>query len=260
MAVKNGNKHTRRKIAKKTKAIQPDDYFSAGPFQLARFGKNIISQTKWPEGKFDEMQEKLVERFPEVVQSIDNVISKIANLVKTLPPEKVLQRAWGEMAVHHLGISSESDIERDDAISQRMVDYLQSVITSIKPDDEQEDEITEDVWQALRNLVGELFSQLNLNYQICRTAATRNGNPDYDEEFEELYFSAQLFWCNVRGKRYLYHEEVHFFDLISPHSDALDELFGITAEQLIGEIVNIQHALTRGMGEEIGRASCRERV
>jgi len=42
-------------VPKKYKTAQPDDYISAGPLQMARFGKNIICQTNWPEGAFDEM-------------------------------------------------------------------------------------------------------------------------------------------------------------------------------------------------------------
>jgi hypothetical protein len=236
-------------VARKRKMIQPDDYFSWGPLQMARFGKNIVFQTNWPDGAFDEMQHELIKRFPEVVKNIDDVVSKIADLVRTLPPEKILQRAWGEMAVRHLGMDSESDADTDDIISIRMVDYLQSVIVAIKPDDALRDEITEEDWQILRSLVKELFNQLNLDYQICRTAVKRKANPDFDLEYEGLYCKLERFWCNIRGQRYLYHEEEYFTDLISPHSDILNSLFGITAEQLIDEILKIQHALTRGIIE-----------
>ena len=82
-------------MPKKNKTVQPDEYFSAGPLQMARFGKNIVCQTSWPDGAFDEMQKKLIEQFPEVLQSIDCIICKIVDLVITLPPESILQRAWG---------------------------------------------------------------------------------------------------------------------------------------------------------------------
>jgi len=236
-------------VAKKGKAIQPDDYFSAGPIQVARFGKNIVCQADWPAGEFDKMQQKLIERFPEVVKSIDNVISKITSLVEVLPPEKVLQRAWGEMAVRHMGIASEVEINSDDAVSLRMVDYLQSVIVAIKPSDVLKEEVADEDWQVLRNLVGKLFDQLNHEYQICKTAVRRSEDPELDMAFETYCFKAQVYWCNIRGHRYLYHEEEHLSDLISPHSDALTELFGITSSQLIEEILKIQHALTRGMTE-----------
>ncbi len=234
-------------MTRKNKTIQPDDYFSAGPIQIARFGKNIVCQADWPEDMFNEMQQKLIEQFPEVVQNIDNIITKIADLVKTLPPEKLLHRAWGEMAVGHMGMESESGADTEDVLSLRMVDYLQSIIVAVNPDDTLKNEITEEDWQTLRSLVEELFNQLNLDYQICRTAVKRKENPDFDIEYEAFYHKAQMYWCNIRGHRYLYHEREHFEDLISPHSNIINELFGITAEQLIDEILKIQYALTKGI-------------
>ena len=236
-------------MVRKGKTIQPDELFSAGPLQVARFGKNIVYQTDWAEGAFDELQQKLIERFPEVVKNIDNIILKIVNLVGTLPPEKVLQRAWGEMAVHHMGMESESDADIEDVISLRMVDYLQSVIVATKPNGTPKDEITEEDWQGLSELVEELFDLLNREYHICRTAVKRKEDPDFDIELEEYYFKAQIYWCNIRGHRYLYHEKDHFLDLVSPHSDIIDELFGISADKLVNEILKVQHALTRGIIE-----------
>ena len=236
-------------MPKKSKTTPPDDYFSAGPLQMARYGKNIVYQTNWPEGAFDEMQQNLVERFPEVVRDIDSTICRIVDLVINLPPERVLQRAWGEMAVCHMGMSSESDANADDVVSLRMVDYLQSVIGSVKPKGTPKDDIGEDDWQTLRSSVEELFNKLNFDYQICQTALRRREYPDFDIGFEGFYYKAQMYWCNIRGHRYLFHEEEHFRDLVSPHSDILNKLFGITAEQLITEISKIQHALTMGMIE-----------
>lgn len=213
-------------MPKKSKTTLPDDYFSAGPLQMARYGKNIVYQTNWPEGAFDEMQQKLVERLPEVVRDIDSIICRIVDLVIELPPERVLQRAWGEMAVRHMGMSSESDADSDDVVSLRMIDYLQSVIASVKPKGAPKDEIGEDDWQTLRSSVEELFNKLNLNYQISQTALRRKEDPDFDIEYEEFYYKAQMYWCNIRGHRYLFHEEEHFRDLVSPHSDILNKLFG----------------------------------
>ena len=179
-------------MPKKSKTTPPDDYFSAGPLQMARYGKNIVYQTNWPEGAFDEMQQKLVESFPEVVRDIDSTICRIVDLVIGLPPEKVLQRAWGEMAVRHMGMSSESDADTDDVVSLRMVDYLQSVIASVKSKDAPKEEIGEDDWQTLRSSVEELFNKLNLDYQICQTALRRKEDPDFDIEYEEFYYKARI--------------------------------------------------------------------
>ena len=239
-------------MPKKNKTVQPDEYFSAGPIQIARFGKNIVYQTSWPEGAFDEMQKKLIKRFPEVLQNIDCIICKIVDLVITLPPESILQRAWGEMAVRHLNMASESDATSEDIVSVRMVDYLQSVIAAVKASGVQKNEITENDWQSLRSLVEELFEKLNQDYHICLAAVRREENHCLDANYEEFYYKAQVYWCNVRGRRYSCHEEEYLNDFLSPHSEIFNKLFGVTTEQLITEIMRIQHALTRGMIEASG--------
>jgi hypothetical protein len=236
-------------MTRKNKPVKPDDFFSLGAFQMARYGNRLFCQTNFTNEDFTEIQQNLAEQFPDVVKNIVNIVSKIADLVSTLPPEKVLYRAWGEMAVRYMGNVSECDTDFEDMISLRMVDYLQSVIVAIKPHDMLKDDIAEEDWKTLRSLVSDLFNQLNIDYQICRTALQLKENPNFDIEYETFYYKSQIYWCNIRGKRYLYHEAENFKELISPHSDVLNKLFGITAEQLINEILKIQYSLTRGIIE-----------
>ena len=238
---------SKNKRLKERRAGKPDDYFSYGPVEIARFGKINVFRSNFAPEQFSEMQSKLTERFPIVCQEIDDKISTIVKEVNKYPPTEILKRAYWEMVGNHLNIGSEIDIDQDAAISLRMVDYLQSIIASVPATQGDQNELTDEKWNGLRELVGALFSQLNIDYQICRTAFNRSQNPNFDIEFDEYYHKAQIYWCNIRGHRYLYHEKSHFQDLLSPHSDVLNELFGITAEQLIEEISKIQQALTRGM-------------
>lgn len=238
---------SKNKRGKKRKAVKPDDYFSYGPVEIARFGNFNVFRSNFTPEQFNEIQAKLVERFPIVCQEIDDKISTIAREVKKYPPTDLLKRAYWEMAGKHLNIGSEIDIDQEAALSLRMVDYVQSIIASVSALPGDLEELTEEKWNGLKELVGELFNQLNMEYQSCRTAFNRSQHPDFDIEFEEYYYKAQIYWCNVRGHRYLYHEKSHFQDLLLPHSDVLNELFGLTAEQLIDEISKIQRALTRGM-------------
>jgi hypothetical protein len=95
---------------KRQKPVEPDDSFEWGPFRIAQYGKNIVWQSNWPEGEFKKAQQRLVEQFPQVVKEIDELILEIAELVCSLPPEQVLHRAWGEMAVKHMKITAEAEI------------------------------------------------------------------------------------------------------------------------------------------------------
>jgi len=174
--------HKAKELSAKRKRIQPDDYYRSGSLEMARFGKHVIMRSDMPQDKFEEMQTNLVENFPEVCKEIDDIIAQIVDMVSKLPPAELLKRAYWEMAAHHLNMESESYADSDDIISLRMVDYLQSIIASATPADVIEDEITENNWLELRKLVGELFSKLSLDYQICRTAFNRRNNPEFDLE------------------------------------------------------------------------------
>jgi hypothetical protein len=239
-------------MAKKNKVVKPDEYFSSGAFQMARFGKNIVCQNNFTDEEFINVQQNSIEEFPNVIKNIDEIVSKIAEIISRLPPQKILYRAVGEMSARFIGMTSESDIDGEDLVSQRMIDYLQSVIAGVKPHDTIKEDITEEDWQILRSLVSELFTLINLDYQNCRTAVEMKGNADFDLEFEMFYYKSQIHWCNVRGHRYPPHEAEYFKELIVPHSDVLNKLFGINGEQLVKEILKIQHSLTKGL---IGAAS-----
>lgn len=215
---------------------------------MARFEKNVIQETNWEEEEFDKIQKHLIENYPKVVRDINTLVSEIKNIIKVLPPEKLLYRAWGEMAVTHINIESESEMSQEEAISLRMIDYVQSVITAVPPAEDQRDDVTDEEWEELSSKIKQLFYNI-LNYQICRHAKNRADDPNLDENFEEFQSRAQIYWCNVRGKRYPVHQSVHLEELFLPHTDAFQELFGISGKQFVREINRIWHALSFGISD-----------
>lgn len=54
--------------------MQPDEFFSKGPLSVARFGRNVVFQSDWPEGAYAEAQEQLINDCPKVVQEIDQLV------------------------------------------------------------------------------------------------------------------------------------------------------------------------------------------
>ena len=234
-------------MAKKLKPRKPDETFSMGPLAMARFGKNIIYESNWPDGEFDKFQKHLIEDYPKIVGDIDMLITEIADLIKILPPEKLLQRAWWGMAMAHMRIEGESEIGEKEATSMRMIDYVQSVIAAVPPAKDQRDDVADEEWDNLRSKIEQLFTRVNLDYQICRTAKNRIDDPNLDKNFEEFQFKAQLFWCNVRGHRYQVHQPAYLEDMFLPHTGVLQELFGISGEQFVMEIKKIWHALSFGI-------------
>ncbi|HEY9158327.1 SEC-C metal-binding domain-containing protein [Candidatus Binatus sp.] len=220
-----------------------------GPITAARFGKNIIWRSNWPKGAFEETQKHQVESYPKVVQEIDTLISEIAGLISVLPPDKLLHRACWEMAYLHTKVAAGANVHSEEVTSVRMIDYVQSVIAAIPPVLDQRQDVTEEEWAALRGKIKELFVRVNLGYQLCRTAKNRAEDPNFDRNFEKFRFAAEIYWCNVRGKRYQVHEPAYLKDMFLPHSDVLQELFGISGEQFVDEITKIWHVLSFGIGD-----------
>ena len=236
---------------RRNRSVKPDDSFSSGPLTVARSGPNMFWRVDWPEDAFREFQENQHALYPKVVQEIDTLVFEIADIVAKLPPERLLHQAWRELADRHSKIESESDLDIADAVSMRMLDYVQSIIAAVSPSPDQASEITEDDWLQLSEKVGALFEKISHSYQVCRTAKNRATDPHFDLTLEEFHFRAQIHWCNVRGKRYQVHEPAYLRLMFLPHSDVLMELFGISGEKFVDEVIKIWHALSFGLGDAL---------
>jgi len=190
----------------------------------------------------------MAEHFPTVVAEIDALVASIAAQIARLPPDRLLLRGWWEYAATVLGLGGKKALESDRLAAMRMVDYVQSVIVSVKPDT-YNDDVSEDDWNKLKVDVGTLFNRLTLEYQMCLTAHRRKQDPDLDMALEEFRFRAEALWMNIRGKRYQAHERQALLDVLAPHSDVLVRLFGIDATSLVDEFDKILEKLTRGLAD-----------
>ena len=191
----------------------------------------------------------LIENYPKVVRDIDRLVSGIEGLIKVLPPKDLLLRAWWEMALMQAQeeFQTEIDIGEDKIISWRMIDYVQSVIASVKPTENKKSNVTDEEWNDLKSKVDQLFTKINNEYHIARTMKNITDNPGIDIYFEEFRVKAQLHWCNVRGKRYQIHQPVYIEEMLLPHKDMLQEIFGIPGKQFIEELNKIWYTLSYGI-------------
>jgi len=238
-----------KKNKKRLKPVKPDEVFSRGPFQLARFGKDLLWQSNWQEGQYEEFQRNLVEKYPVIVNEINLAISQVENLVSQLPADKILQRAWWEKAMSGRHIIAESDVKTADAMAMRMIDYIQSMLAASAPSETQKEELSEEDWQLLCSSIENLFETLNGNFHICATAKRRAESNNYDDALEEFLFKSQIYWCNVRGDRYQAHQLTALSDFLLPQTQVIEDVYNISAPQLLEELSKIWHSLTFGAGE-----------
>jgi preprotein translocase subunit SecA len=229
---------------------KPDDYFAWGPFEIARFGKNLIWKSHATATDIAAVQDRAFAHYPVVVAEIDALVSSIAARIACLPPARLLHRAWWEYATTVVGFGGKKTTESDQLDAMQMIDYVQSVIVAVKPESHADD-VSEDEWNTLKTDVATLFHRLALEYHICATAHRRARHPGMDMHLEEFRFRAEILWMNVRGKRYPPHDLIALLDVIAPHSEALEKLFGIEAAALVGEFDKILTNLTRGLADAV---------
>src|SRR5436309_15679275 len=103
-----GSKKRRRRKKRGVRGeTKPDDYFAAGPFEFARFGRVMVSRSRATSEEWQEAQSKMALDLPKITSEIDELVTRIADRVSRLPPERLLHRAWWEHAALVIGLGGE---------------------------------------------------------------------------------------------------------------------------------------------------------
>lgn len=157
---------------RKAKNVKPDDYFAAGPMEFARFGRLMIGRSRATQEQFEAAQAKMAAQYPMTVGEIDALVASIAAQIVRLPPDRLLQRGWWEYSATMVGLGGKEAGDSEKLAAARMVDYVQSVIVSMKPEQYAAD-VSEEDWIKLKANVETLFRRLTLDYQMCLTAHRR---------------------------------------------------------------------------------------
>lgn len=236
-----------KKTDRKDRRRRPDEYFSHGPIEIARFGKIVVTRNNLSSEQFAELQSSLRNRLPGVIDEIDDAIARASALVAKLPPTALLQRAWWQAAMLNMKVRTEAEIGLEHVNAFRMIDYVQSLVTSVPRAATPEDEVSEENWGQLSDLVETIFAKLNGEYQASLTAHNKTQDPPPKDELEEFRFKAETYWANIRGKRYQNHEVVAAEEVLSPHTQVIEELFDLTSAEVVEGLKQILHNLTFGL-------------
>jgi len=200
------------------------------------------------EVEFNDSLRREAELLPDITTTIDRVVTRIAERVRQLRPKDLLLHSWWMKLIGDLPVQAESDVGPDQTLAMRMIDYVQSVIVSVPPAMRQR-EVTDDDIKQLRDDVEELFGLINDAYFMANTAKRQLKDPTYDEDREVFEFRAQLHWCNVRGDRYSQHFIEQLVDFISPHTQIVQELFGISASTFVEGIKAVVDSISIGVNQ-----------
>ena len=232
---------------KKKKIAKPDEFYSRGRLSVARFGNDVVMRSEIDDDQFRQLQERLLERLPDVETEINELIKSVVAIVAANRPDEILKRAWWNQAMRAFDYEAEADLTTGDGVAFRLIDYIQCVIASIPPSENVKDEFSDEDWAELESLVEKLFGKVNFEYATCLTAKRKNENPDFDLVTEEFRYRAQFYWNNVRGKRYQFHQLQALRDILRDQNALIEKVYGVGADHLIAELGKIWHNLTFGI-------------
>lgn len=238
-------------MKKRRKTInKPIAKYNNGLFSIEEYENGIFLSSNLDDSQKDIMMGKLAAAYPNLLKEIDQIVSDIEGVVSTLPPDQLLLRAKQEQQVRHLGLIAEADLTPEHILSQRMVDYIQSMVAAAPRSMNQKKEVSEDDYLSLKKLVGSLFNKINGEY-IHASTAYRMLNESSDFALEKFITQSVLQWCNVNGNYYQIHQIESLESLLLDQSDFIEQTYGISSDQLISEFHKIWYSLTFGLNDAV---------
>lgn len=230
----------------KKKVIQPDDYFSNGVFEIARYGKMVAMANHMDEEQHEMFMERVADSYDETVNDIQNIIYEIRLLVSKCDPLKLLKYAYGQFFQSLLGITSEAQLKEENVIQGREVEYIQSILASTEVEKTNNQEDQSELFFSISEKISEMYKKINSEFFISYTAKERLNNPEITPEVE-MFVIESIFSTLYRGERYPVFEIEHLQDLLLPHDDIFLKLYNIKSEDFIKGLHNIQKVLSSGM-------------
>ena len=148
---------------KKTPA---DDYFNNGLFEMARFGTNVVMKNIMTPSQHSKYIDSFANKYDDIKREIDILVSNIRQKVIICDPLKLLSFSSDQNLFSMLGKSSEIEMNADDFGTQRMTEYLQSIIVSSPCHYEESSEAADPSTQFfdIENDIDFLFKRINAFY------------------------------------------------------------------------------------------------
>lgn len=244
-----------RERRERHKNVRADDYFSDGTFEIARYGANTLMRNNRTPEQQQALMEYLREMYPSKYEAISQQISTLKGKVMRCDPYSLLMYLRQKVLIFQINIFSESEYEKDANVLMRAQEYVQSIIVST--DSAYKCATPEDVQETLYEQIiadfDQLYTDLQMFYLFWAAYAQEATGID-DKHLNTLVESQYMYW--VRGNRYQIYELEPIKRLLPPHDAVLQELFGVSAVDVISGLEKLRYALSQAFadaGMELGR-------
>ena len=237
-----------RERREKNKTARPDDYFFNGTFEMARFGKNIIVKNDRTPAQQSAQMEYLCAEYPAQYEAISKKILAMKEKVMQCDPYGLLMHLRRVAISTQLNTFSESEFSIDANAIVRAQEYVQSILVSTANmfDPSETVDSQEDLFAQIVSDFKNLYKDVIFFYNFW-AAYTEKTKGISGDRLNDIVESQYMYW--VRGNRYQVFELEPLKKLLPPHDAVLQELFGVSAHDIISGLAKLQYSLSQGCAD-----------
>lgn len=237
-----------RERREKNKAARPDDYFFNGVFEMARFGKNTIVRNNRTAVQQAEQTEYLCSEYPAQYESISKKVLALKEKVMQCDPYGLLMYLRSIAISTQLNIFSESELSTSANAIVRAQEYIQSILVSTVNtyDSSMTGDSQEQLYTQIVTDFETLYKDFVFFYYFWAAHIERSKGISRDR-LNDIVESQYMYW--VRGNRYQVFELEPLKKLLPPHDAVLQELFGVSANDIISGLAKLQYSLSQGYAD-----------
>ena len=220
-----------------------DEFYSNGFIELGRIGNLVSMKNNFTESDIEKRDKIMAQQFEEKKLEIDNLIDEIVDMISQCNPLNLLLEAISLAMANMINIVSEIQLDSKQNFELRSVEYIQSILVSKEPSSFGSDKQDEMISVVLEK-INELYGLITVFY-LYWASKMRVENDEFDDE-ELIYIVESQFMGNVRGKRYQFQQLNIIEKLLFPHSDKLQEIYSVSAEEVLCGLKKLEQSLSTG--------------
>ena len=230
------------KKKRNSKQMPFDEYYSNGFLELGRIGNVVSLKNNFTEADVLKRNKELAQQYDEKKAEIDTLIMDIREHISKCEPLSLLMAATERGMLNMINTVSEIQIEGKQNFELRTIEYIQSILVSQENHSEEFNCGQNEMIESVLEKVDELYLKTQIFY-IFWAAKTIIDDESLDEKDVQYIMEAQLMG-NVRGKRYQFQQLTNMKSLLLPHSDKMQEVYGVSAQDLINGLEKLEYSLS----------------
>ena len=229
------------------KKVKPDEYFTNGMIEVARFGNTVVTHNNMTDEQYEKWISELSSHYVEEKEKIDALIETIKEKLALVNPLTLFNflTSMNSMLLMSTDVTTESEISNDANFQLRSVEYIQSLLVSMEHDKSNEinDDEQEPVYHEIANYCIELYSKIPVFYMYWTAQQRKMGK--LSPEDEEYIVFAQMM-SQVRGEQYQAFRIPILKELLLPQEELLKEVYGLSVSDVIAGLTVLEKNLSSG--------------